>query len=57
MTMVVAGPPSAHTLAYQRFLTKVQEAADERKVVADRQQSQAELEGVRAKDQGGTTTA
>ena len=56
MTMTVAGPPSTHTLAYQRFVTKVQEVTEERKTMTDRQQSQLELEAARAKDHGGMST-
>ena len=53
MTMVAVGPPQTHTLAYQRFLAKVQEVTEERKIMTERQHSQAELEAARAKEHGG----
>ena len=53
LTMVVAGPPAAQTVAYNQFTAKVAEAVEERRVVAERLHSQAELEAARAAAAGG----
>ena len=53
LTMVVAGPPAAQTVAYNKFTAKVAEAVEERRVVAERLHSQAELEAARAAAAGG----